>query len=126
MRWSFGVRRSAPTKYGLNDMTSPHRIRATCGRPIFGTRASIWIGRLSENDIADVDRDHQHVRDRPAIRAACIGTALRRESNSVRNGIVRCKLRRFEASGDIDTVVVAPQFEIRIKEELLNKAVSFD
>src|SRR5262249_52968975 len=126
MRWSFGVQRSASTKYGLNDMTSPHRIRATCGRPIFGTRASIWIGRLSETDIADVDRAHKHVRDRPAIRAACIGASFGRKMNAVRHDVIRSELRGVETAGNVDVIIVTPQSEIMIKEEILNQTVRFD
>ena len=81
---------------------------------------SIWIGHLSEADIADVDRDHQHVRDRPAVRAACIGAPFGRQMNSVRHDIIRSELRSVETAGNVDVIIVTPQSEIMIKEKILN------
>jgi hypothetical protein len=84
------------------------------------------ISLLGETDFADVDGYHQHVQDRPASRATRVGATSGRQMNAVCHDVVRSELRGVEPAGNIDVVIVTPQSEIVIEEEILNQTVGFD
>jgi hypothetical protein len=81
---------------------------------------------LRESDVAGVDANHQHVQDRPPVRATRIGAPLGGQMNSVRHDVVGSELCYREAAGDVDIIIVTTQSEIMIKEEILNQTVRVD
>ena len=56
-------------------------------RTSFKLRAQFHALSTLEPDLTDVDGNHQHFLNRPAVRPARVGAALRRQMNSVRNDI---------------------------------------
>src|SRR5215471_10817194 len=83
----------------------------------------MYSSSLREADFADIDPNHQHLRDGSASRSTRVGAALRRQVNAIGNRMVRCELRRRETAGDVDAVVVPPQCQALVKEEILNQTV---
>src|SRR5262245_52119226 len=81
---------------------------------------------LREDNVADVDGDHQHIQDRTPIGAARVRATLARQAHAVGLDIFPHQLRGGEATGDIDTVVVAAELECLVKEEILNLAMRLD
>ena len=78
------------------------------------------ISPLGETDLADVDGYHQHVQGRPASRATRVGATSGRQMNAVRHDVVGSELRCGETACNINTVVVALQSKVMIKEEIWN------
>jgi hypothetical protein len=81
---------------------------------------------LREGNLAEVDRNHQHIQDRTPVGAARIGATLARQAHAVCLGIFQHQLRGGETTGDVDTVVVAAELELFVEEEILNLAVCVD
>ena len=75
------------------------------------------VSLLGETDFADVDGYHQHVQDRSASGATRVGAAFGRQMNAVRHDVIGSELRCGETACNINTVVVAPQSKVMIKEE---------
>ena len=84
------------------------------------------FGRLREDNVADVDRYHQHIQNWTPVGAARIGATLARQTHAVGLGILQHQLRGGEATGGIDTLVVAAELEFIVEEEILNLAVRLD
>src|SRR6516164_8538038 len=81
---------------------------------------------LREGYFADLHRNHQQIQYRAPIGAARIGATPARQANAVGLGIFQHHLSGGEATGDVDTVVVAAELEFLVKKEILNLAVCLD
>jgi hypothetical protein len=90
------------------------------------SRASTVGAPVSTKTYAgSIDRDHQHIQDRPPIGSAGIGTTSRKP-DAGRLDVLRCQPNGCEAAGYVDGVVVAAQRQVLAEEEDLSQTVRLD